>query len=351
MSLQEFIGEYKYSRVPEEFPDPSQFPLYYKARKHVFEIGPGQALFIPAGWFHFVYSTDVTDGLNFAINFWYDSIHNWQRGEKSKLLPRTIKHDINVEPTDILKEDAEIKCVRSTLNGLFPPDRLSHIYKGHVTFPYMTFKEFIDTKNPRYYLSQAHFDNTKVKDIPYPTTLYMKSLWLNFGNIRTLCHFDEHDNFLCQVKGKKRVILFPHEDRHLLYMYNPTPMPVIKEIMRLTLTFGTITQVTFKEYKDTYKINDVFRETLENYKNQVGKLPFFNQPTEFKTIDTKGKIYFHEEYDNKYPLRMIWIIEGYGEFTTFETKKTLNPGNIIMLPTGLPFFWRLNGNLKFITHV
>jgi mannose-6-phosphate isomerase-like protein (cupin superfamily) len=351
MSLSQFTGEYKYSKIQVENPDPREFPLYYKARKHVFEIGPGEALFIPAGWFHFVFSTaDTTDGLNFAVNYWYFPVDNWDRGKRSNLLPYTLKHELNIEPIELVPDHTMVKCARSTLNGLFPPDRLSHIFKGYVTFENMTLKELLQTKNPRYYAAQIPFDNNKYKGPKYCTDLYMNSGWINFGNATSLCHFDEHDNFLCQLKGRKRVVMFPHEDRDLLYMFNPIHMNLIKEIMKGQFIIGSLTQVINKEYDEKFDPRDLYKQTLEHYINVVGQCPTFELPTSFKTIDTKGKVYLFEKFDLKYPLRMIWIISGRGEFHTFETKKLIGPGDVIMVPTGIPFFWKLTGNLKFITH-
>lgn len=346
MSISEFIGEHKYSKVEVEYPDPRQFPLYYKARKHVFEIGPGETLFIPAGWFHFVFSTDTTDGLNFAVNHWYTPLYNWDRGQKSHLLPHVSKHNLNIEPYDVMDGDDEVLAVRSTLDGLFPSDRLSHLFKGYVRHETMKLKEFLETKNPRYYVAQNSFSSDKVPTPRYPTPLYMKSIWINFGNVRTLCHYDEHDNFLCQIKGRKRVIMFPHEDRDLLYMINPIRMGILKDIIKNNLVFGTLVQVTDQEHTD---INDVYSNAIKNYKASVMNIPDFKHQTEFKTVDTKGKVYFHETIDTEYPLRMIWVISGYGEFTTFQINKHVKPGSVIVLPTGVPFMWNIRGNLKFIT--
>jgi hypothetical protein len=134
-------------------------------------------------------------------------------------------------------------------------------------------------------------------------------------------------------------------------MFNPSPINLVKEMMKGQFLIGTLTQVLNKTYDDKINPQNVYKEILEIYKNAVGQCPTFELPTSFKTIENKGKNYFHEKFDFKYPLRMIWIITGRGEFNTFETKKLIGPGDVIMLPTGIPFFWRLTGNLKFITHI
>ena len=65
--MEEFFAERKYSQIPEEFPDQDTYPLFYTAHKREYNLAPGDKLFIPAGWFHFVYSEE---GFNYALNKW-----------------------------------------------------------------------------------------------------------------------------------------------------------------------------------------------------------------------------------------------------------------------------------------
>ncbi len=58
------------SLVDHAHPDLDRFPLYAEALKHVqvFELEPGDALFLPSQWWHGVESLDAVSGL---VNFWW----------------------------------------------------------------------------------------------------------------------------------------------------------------------------------------------------------------------------------------------------------------------------------------
>jgi ribosomal protein L16 Arg81 hydroxylase len=58
-----------HSGVDAEQPDLLRHPLYRYARKHVFELHPGEILFIPVGWWHHVRALDVSISVSFT-NFW-----------------------------------------------------------------------------------------------------------------------------------------------------------------------------------------------------------------------------------------------------------------------------------------
>ena len=46
------------------------------------------------------------------------------------------------------------------------------------------------------------------------------NFWLGDGHFRNTLHWDPYDNFLCQVRGSKHVLLYPPEARDALY-YGP----------------------------------------------------------------------------------------------------------------------------------
>lgn len=58
------------SLVDHRHPDPDRFPRYAKALEHsqVFELQPGDALFIPSQWWHAVEALEPISGL---VNFWW----------------------------------------------------------------------------------------------------------------------------------------------------------------------------------------------------------------------------------------------------------------------------------------
>ena len=59
------------SLVDPRAPDEDRFPLFAHARAEQFTLEPGDALYLPPGWWHEVESLDVA----VSINFWSDSIY------------------------------------------------------------------------------------------------------------------------------------------------------------------------------------------------------------------------------------------------------------------------------------
>lgn len=366
--LNDWLGESKYSRVLEEFPDKNEFPLYYEVPRHEFTIQPGEMLFIPAGWFHFVFSEepDPETQLNFAINYWYFPVNGWDVGQKSQLLPRVEKHPLpSMNPREIL-EFSQCRCTWSNIkNGkVFPSSRVfSRFGKNQIRDEYMTFDEFYETKNPKYYIVQQQSkhieDKINMYAPKYENAIYMSSLWINFGKCYSLLHYDEHDNWLCQIQGKKRVVLFPHEYRDKLYMYNPVPYDTlisIKRLQNVAMKFVGIRENNPVEEIHQTNYGDVWKQEVERYSfhvlqpngtNIIPPLHVDSLPTKHKVVDTQGHPYntFQE-----YPITLIFILDGSGTITFHgrRQKIKLKKGMSIIFPTHFTYIYSIEGNLKLI---
>jgi len=81
------------------------------------------------------------------------------------------------------------------------------------------FVSFIESKGSMHmYLAQQDLEavhHSLVQDIIEPAicktgkgVLYRRNIWLGPGNIASPCHYDPFQNMLCQVIGRKRVIVF-----------------------------------------------------------------------------------------------------------------------------------------------
>jgi len=345
-----FISEYKYSEIQEEFPDKEKYPLYYQASKHEFTINAGEKLFIPAGWFHFVFSEDADPetGLNFAVNFWYHPENNWQPGQPSRLLPRVEKHNLcDINPREFYG-NKNIKCYRSELAGLFPSNRVFHKFPGKVWNEYMTFDEFYQTKNPKYYIVQ---DDVQIPQFApkYTTKLMQTSTWINFGNVRSLMHFDENDNWLCQLQGKKRVLLFPHEERYMLYMFNPLNINAINTC--ISCNNSVYIYVVRKNIKniENFDISELYNTEINEYIKNLDVVPKFEFPIKFKTHDTKG---IHYEEPQKHCLTSLFVLDGRGVIY-FKDRGGLrmDKGDIFIFPNNFSYTWQVRGNLKLVVPI
>jgi len=360
----EFLHERKYSRIETEYPDRNEFPLYYTARKTVVEIEEGDMLFIPAGMFHFVVSErgDDANGLNFAINFWYENTTNPREHMVGK-------H--NITDFSFIDMNKRTEFYKSK-NKLFPPVQLLHRYPGLIEFDVMSFSEFLVTKNPHYYMLQ-NMNNDFDKLLKYSPDKTSKveiiSTWCNFGNGATsLMHYDEHDNWLCQIHGKKRVVLFPHEDRHLLYMWNPVDLRITKQLssnyftnfvmdLKNSIPQDLIVSISNenKQYFKNENMSLLLTDTVLAYEKKLQMMscypPSSILPWKFQLIKTNNIEYPKiGKHIINFPYIIFWVTSGKGYIRINETYSfNLEPRQLFMFPCSFLFNWRLVGDLEFIT--
>ncbi|AFY69726.1 Transcription factor jumonji [Thalassoporum mexicanum PCC 7367] len=66
-----------YSEVDCENPDYDRYPLYRNVEPIEVILEPGEAIFVPVGWWHHVRAIDITISVSFT-NFRFDNEFNWQ---------------------------------------------------------------------------------------------------------------------------------------------------------------------------------------------------------------------------------------------------------------------------------
>lgn len=361
----DFISERKYSCIESENPDPDKFPLYYKARKTVVELHAGEMLFIPAGMFHFVISEkgDDTDGLNFAINFWYVN----KKNTSDHIVSR---HDI---PDIVSHMDMNKRLeVYKSKTKLFPPSHLLHRYPGLIDIEIMSFDEFLHAKNSHYYIiqhSNIDFDNFVQYSPDKTNRVKTISTWCNFGNgVTSLLHYDEADNWLCQIRGKKRILLFPNEDRDLLYMWNPMNINTINQLSsNYFLNFFVVAKNKISEELITtilnenrrYFKNELMTTLLKNevikYELKINTLfcqtPTCTLPWKFEIVKTNNIDYPKiSERKVTFPYVILWIIYGKGYIhINGNYKFNLEPKQLVIFPASFMFTWSVSGDLIFVT--
>lgn len=228
MDRDTFAVERRFSQICDEFPCKSRYPLYYKAHKKEYIINPGEMIFIPAGWFHLVYSEG--EDLNFALNFNLHDDYEFKEGNNGTLVPRVEKSGLEPHKnfTKYFKSDRKLRVLNDP-SGAIPSDILLYRYPS-TDYSLKTISEFCADARSNDYLMQ------NMADYPLPvpsviTTGYASAVWVNFCNIRTYIHYDLQNNWLCQLAGRKRIIMFPPEDRDFLYMLNPYPIDLIKSLV------------------------------------------------------------------------------------------------------------------------
>ena len=84
-------------------PDLTRHPLFADAQPFTVELGPGDALLLPAYWYHQVDSFASPDGLNVAVNYWFQG------------------HSLATRLYRTLRENLFINCTEPILPGVAHP--------------------------------------------------------------------------------------------------------------------------------------------------------------------------------------------------------------------------------------
>ena len=240
-SLERFKDGHYYSYITEEFPDRKQFPNFYDAKRIEIILEPGDMLELPAGWYHLVLSEepDPETGLNVAVNFWYKT-DNWDVTHFDRKYPIKTTHTIHtmIDYFKFLKtmNDRKLLC-SSSESGCFTLPRVRWIHDDTIkcTDHYLTFNEFYEKRNSDEHWYMWSAPDTRLA--PYKPLLYegatleKASWWVNFGNVHTTLHCDGYDNLLCQISGRKRIILFPHSEWSKLHLINPYHPEFIQKVL------------------------------------------------------------------------------------------------------------------------
>lgn len=249
---QSFI-ERRFSLVPDPYADSGLYEDYGKCKKTTVVVSPGEMLFIPAGWFHYVISEEVNDtNLNMAISYFtrYDgcvdcdldknqkfkdleeiSINNLVYSNYKKLSQPFVVRDyfnhnkrfnlLDMSNDKLKKMYPEKVLVTKSKSSLFVSNYITKHFPDCCEEQEMMFDDFIKSNNKSYYLIQ---NEKKITEIPYflESEEYVNfSSWINFGDVYSSLHYDIHNNVLMPIFGKKKVILIPPSEHKSLHLINP----------------------------------------------------------------------------------------------------------------------------------
>lgn len=262
MNFTEFYAHRRFSKIPSRTPDLAAYPLYNTAQKIELVLEKGDALFIPAGWFHFVFSTltDPVNRLNIATNFFVKHEGCVDCMDKATPLAPQIQEVDCVSPdrfanhvaqnTPLLHKHFDVQhpwpCyhwTRSRLSellgtktlqvnvsddGMFVSNWVEYFDKEHTKEQHMSFSHFLANTNKEHLYMIQQTNDAFAKDIGKPIFLqrdqgHQPAMWINHGKVSSSLHYDTHDNLLVQVSGVKEVVLFPPSEGDKLYLYNPYP--------------------------------------------------------------------------------------------------------------------------------
>ena len=256
----------------EPQPDAKLFPLYYQAKKIGCTLNPGDILYLPKGWWHWIFSEDET----IAVNFWFNtksktflnklkldisdrsiSKNIFQQQYLAKNQPLLLKQAaksyqaIALWQRDYLatKQDLIIPQFHAGFgqHSSFAPVHKPCFPKGDLAngkarcdrnnkiklFPQIPFQKLCDQINKCPEFNYVAFvplskRSSLLADIIIPDLLAQQDInsinfWYSHGNLHTGLHYDDYENILLLIKGKKRVFLYPPNQSKFLYS-QPLPM-------------------------------------------------------------------------------------------------------------------------------
>jgi hypothetical protein len=258
LTIQDVYAQRRHSKVPSTTPDKNMYPLFYQAQKISIVLNPGDILYIPFGWWHFVTSTSVDQNtkMNIAINNWTvnhkcdcelsfkpDSYRVrcqefvYDRNKFNKILSTHTKlsapfithsnlhENYNLDYDTLEQKLPEKIPVFHSKTNFFTSMHLHYFHANDSYKDLFTFEEFYNmgTHGEYVYLGQYNLSDSSLNVTPLADGYNDSFLWINYGNVTSNLHYDTEDNLLLQIQGSKEITLFPPSERGFLYPYNPYP--------------------------------------------------------------------------------------------------------------------------------
>lgn len=250
IDTERYIQNRRFSEITSINPDASKYPNYYDAKRLKITLREGDYLYIPYGWFHHVFSEEVgkLNHLNISVNFWTPE-YNFNEIHVSKLSFKNITDIVSINNYGNINtyyNNLQPFTFHKNLN-LYSIDEISHIlknvpltylsnqdkvffsnYNKEVNLYNCTIEEFIQSKNPNWYIHQTNITCLKNSDfINHICPDFLKNktninynIWINNGNVSSVNHYDLYNNVFLQLSGTKSIYLFPPNERTNLYLIN-----------------------------------------------------------------------------------------------------------------------------------
>lgn len=243
------------SALPGYPPDPRDYPLFANAAVCSCTLQPGDALYIPYRWWHWVTSYDR----NVALNFWHaaDRSGDWfgRQGVLNGQIPAVSdttgfaaewfarKRPVVIRSSSIAEWPALSRWTDDYLIenggsgrhpvGVSPDPQLFPVKGPHRTrLETMTLEAFVSAardSSERMYLAQneaipaalaADFTIPPFWAECFADRRFRMVFWFTYGGsegVTSALHFDYYENLLVQVAGTKRVLLFAPAETPNLY--------------------------------------------------------------------------------------------------------------------------------------
>ena len=208
-----------------------KYPLYMFSKYKVFTLKPGDCLYIPSNWWHWVFSRKE----NIAINVWFDGIDSPELTFNTPFLRKNTRFKNNSMDAYFLKENLKEKypCGYRNVPNSYSYRRISEAYDNiKLERKSATFSDFISGIKPGKYGTffaqdvEKELDLKKYIDIIPDNENIIRNLWFYDGDTNSGLHRDESENYLFQIKGEKKIFLF--HPNYGKYLYADTVLAIVE---------------------------------------------------------------------------------------------------------------------------
>lgn len=272
-------GDSKYahfSRITRD--NQSNYPLFAKAKGERFVVHPGDSLYIPKGWWHWVESKGDRC---VSISMWF----HHDKPEVFDGVPRVFEGVAKDWPALEKWDNEYLECEidPQTPEGIWiwmKNGRLTHktSFADFVRIYSQNTEEFAYLITLSKYESSAKKHNSRIIDVLskdfHPPVEGMRNVesnfWMNFGNVDTGLHFDDEDGLLTVVDGYKEVTLYPPDQTPYLYPY-PLDIPKLQPY-RQRMTYNIFKHMEGTVPEDCLTSADLLAKTLCNAPETLGKV-------------------------------------------------------------------------------
>ena len=195
-----------------------KFPLYYLTKPIMIEIHEGECLYIPYKWWHWVFSSP---GENIAMNQWFP------QNELSKKQPYKFKN------TNYNSKLWDIKILKNEILGIgfggasdYPNicsfEKPTRVYPKELdpvkSMTYLeNFLKISRHKKYKAFLIENDIPDKYKKQLLKLENVSKYNFWYYSNGANSGLHYDTYENYLCQMKGSKKVYLFPPSSSKYLY--------------------------------------------------------------------------------------------------------------------------------------
>jgi len=245
-----------------------KYPLFNHAKGFTYKLEAGDILYIPKGWWHWVHSYDRC----ISINYWCQNGNNLNPKIYNGLTKRWPAYTKWTDDYLISIIDSKLPYIMmwtSGPNGAIiektTMENFRNTYSKGDKFAYIiTLENYFDGKS-------VGIVELLANDFFFPPELlqdfspqHLKAnFWMNYGNIDTGLHYDDHDGYLCLVSGTKHVTLYAPDQTPYLYPYSVTELEQSPLNVRYNC-YKAIGLIPFRSDMNIFTSSDILLQTLHN---------------------------------------------------------------------------------------